>query len=391
LLIISGCYDLSNILPDGFDTAKALRILNSANAKNNSLSGLDSRPGSEGGVYRMTFKVYNPDKVRKGRFFYYMCSDKANSPPLALTSAGAQLVFDRVVRKSSRKRARLDEDDEAEDENNNARASTSTAADKSPTIDTSSNLLPSTSESQYDYTYWNNTNVAKLFAPKEGEQTILSVHRMVDQCQSNAENASSDSAIKYLLLRKAYQFALGNMNKIRWRECCGKALSMFQNYGFKTILNTQTIMKWNRHFRTFGTLMPSRSKETKEFEPKLFAVFPEAKTNINLCFFKNLEKINVDGFRSYVLDEIFPKILADANSSLDAIVAPLDMVALLSSINLKSLGLATSYKYLRYLGYKFDKNPTITTDMSALSRLIIAVGLLSIISEMSCCVMSGYR
>jgi hypothetical protein len=93
LSIISGCYDLSNILPDGLDSAKALKLLNSANAKNPLLSGLDSGHGSEAGIYRMNFTVYNMDKVRKGRKFYYVCSDKENSP-LALTSAGAQLVFE---------------------------------------------------------------------------------------------------------------------------------------------------------------------------------------------------------------------------------------------------------------------------------------------------------
>jgi hypothetical protein len=99
--------------------------------------------------------------------------------------------------------------------------------------------------------------------------------------------------------------------------------------------------------------MPSRLIETKEFEPKLFAVYPEVKTNVHIYFSKNLEKINDDSFRSYVLDEIFPKIIADANL-LEATMEPLEMSTLMSSINLKSLGLATSYKYMRYLGYKFD-------------------------------------
>jgi hypothetical protein len=160
----------------------------------------------------MNFTVYNMDKVHKGRRFYYVCSDKENSP-LALTSAGAQLVFDRVVRKSSRKRARLDENDDVENDNNNddkASMPVTAEGESTPTSTTSTTsiaILQSTNEFLYDYTYWNSTNAAKLFAPKEGEQTILAVHRMIELCQQNAEKASSEHTIKYLLLRKAYQFA----------------------------------------------------------------------------------------------------------------------------------------------------------------------------------------
>jgi hypothetical protein len=188
--------------------------------------------------------------------------------------------------------------------------------------------------------------------------------------------------------------ALELMNKITWRECCTKALALFQQSGFKTISNSQTVMKWNRHFRIYNTLMPCRLIETKEYQPKLFAVYPEAKIDINIYFSKNLEKINVDGFRSYVLDVIFPKIIADANNnSTDNSAEPLEIADLLTSINLKSLGLATAYKYLRYLGYKFDdtKKSYYNDGPSDLNRLNTDVRLLLITSETSCCVMYGYR
>jgi hypothetical protein len=120
LSIISGWYDLSNILPGGIDTAKALTFLNSANTKNPFLSGIDNRHGSESGVYRMSFTVYNTEKVRKNRKFYYMCIDKSDAP-LPLTLGGAQFVYDRVVRSTSRKRARLVGcDDDVYDDNINS-------------------------------------------------------------------------------------------------------------------------------------------------------------------------------------------------------------------------------------------------------------------------------
>jgi hypothetical protein len=144
------------------------------------------------------------------------------------------------------------------------------------------------------------------------------------------------------------------MNRIKWQDCCASALALFNNVGIETITNSRTIMRWYVHFRTYGTLTPLKSIETKEFEPKLFSVYPECKVNINKYFSNNLENINVDTFRSYVLDVIFPSIIDEANSSASETSEPLDMSTLLSSIDLKSLGLATSYKYLRHLGYRFD-------------------------------------
>jgi hypothetical protein len=99
--------------------------------------------------------------------------------------------------------------------------------------------------------------------------------------------------------------------------------------------------------------MPIRSKQTEEFEPKLFSVYPEAKMAVNLYFSKNLETVNVDEFRSFLLDVASPKIILDANSN--TLAEPLEIGELLTSINIKTLGLAIAYKYLRYLGYRFDQ------------------------------------
>jgi hypothetical protein len=198
----------------------------------------------------------------------------------------------------------------------------------------SASLQP-TSQLRFKYTFWESTNARQLFAPFDDEHAILAVHRMVKSCEEHAANATEnygDYAIKYLILRKAYLFALELMNGCSWRKCCTKALQVFSDSGFKTIKNCQTIMKWNRHFRVYKSLMPIRSKQTKEFEPKLFSVYPEAKMAVNLYFSKNLETVNVDEFRSFLLDVALPKIILDANSN--TLAEPIEIGELLTSINI---------------------------------------------------------
>jgi hypothetical protein len=342
LTIVNGSYDLSTIVPDGSDTVKSLRILNGAVTKSPILLGIDGKNGNEGGFFRMKFTINNAENKRRERHFYLLSSDKSVAP-FPLNLKGAQTVYDRKVRKSTRKRVRRDEP-ELDNINDDDDCSITRTSSLTPANEAS--LQPT---SQFRFTFWESTEARQLFTPLEGEKTILAVHRMIQACQEHSEKTSDDYgqySIKYLILRRAYLYALEKMNGTTWRECCSLALTVFSNSGFKTIKNSQTIMKWNRHFRAYNTIMPIRSKQTKDFEPKLFSVYPEAKAAVNIFFSKNLENVNVDQFRSFLLDVALPKIALDANDN-NALVEPLEIGELLTSINLKTLGLATAYKYLR--------------------------------------------
>jgi hypothetical protein len=103
LTILSASYDMSTyILPDS-DVTKSLTIFNKAIYKSPLLSGIDSKNGSEGGLYRMKFSIVNEDRERKNRYFYSIASNKT-CPPMPLSPVGAQVAYDRKLRKSTRKR-----------------------------------------------------------------------------------------------------------------------------------------------------------------------------------------------------------------------------------------------------------------------------------------------
>jgi hypothetical protein len=143
------------------------------------------------------------------------------------------------------------------------------------------------------------------------------------------------------------------MNKEKWKDCCSEAISVFREAGIATVTTAGTVMKWHRFFRVHLSLKEDARKNTKEYVPKLFVVYPEARALINKYFIHNLESVNVDEFRNHVLEKVFPQLLNEMPVVVDG-VEPLSFQDLLSSINLKTLGLATAYKYLRFLGYKFD-------------------------------------
>jgi hypothetical protein len=387
LAIIGASYDISEYITPGLEVAKSLTLLNRCIYKSPFLNGIDTKSGSEGGIYRMKFSIINEEKARKERYFYAIASNKF-CPPFPLTQSGAQTVYDKKVR-TSRKRIRCENDEILfnADENNPSSISNIATINEASTLGnngdhttnnqsatmyttpstfmetaTSTTLETATTKTNDNTStsssmniYWESKNARDLFCPNEEEMTILAVHRLITTTEEMADiSRDTVNSIKYMLLRRAYVFALELMSKCTWKKCCIKALQSFHLSGFKIIKDAQTIMKWHRHFRVNGTLLPDRSKQTKEVEPKLFSVYPEAKAAVNRYFSKNLESVNVDQFRSYLLDEVLPKIILDTN--LNTNEPPLDLAELLSSIGLRTLGLATAYKYLRHLGYIYSQS-----------------------------------
>jgi hypothetical protein len=69
LAIVSASYDMSTYILPGLELAKSLTVFNRGISKSPLLNGIDSKSGSEGGVYRMKFSVVNEEKTRRDRFF----------------------------------------------------------------------------------------------------------------------------------------------------------------------------------------------------------------------------------------------------------------------------------------------------------------------------------
>ena len=123
---------------------------------------------------------------------------------------------------------------------------------------------------------------------------------------------NSATANKYLLLRKAYEIALQEMPRSRWQDCCVKAISLFKEIGMVTCTNHQTLMKWNRYFRTHLYLeRDPKHKLPKLFEPKLFCEYPEARAMIYKHFSKLLDEVSVVALCTYVITTLIDKLVLE--------------------------------------------------------------------------------
>jgi hypothetical protein len=347
---------------------RALGQLNTAITKAAILMGIDTAEGNNThGIRRMIFTFKNNDNKVIKRSFYYVTSDK-NKIIIPLSAKGAQELYNRVLHLSERcpKRPRTEI---YSDRYEVSAIDTAAISTISTTITNNSDIIPSVQATgrlggisktlqptNLIFNYWNSGDAKNLFRPSDNEHTIMTVHRLVKLCEQRAaQQINTSFCNKYLLLRKSYVVALEKMNLSSFRDCCSEAIRSFSEAGIATVSSPRTVMIWHRHFRVYHSLQKDATTATKEYQPKLFAVYPEARELINLYFSKDLETINVEAFRSHILDEVIPH-LVQSNANRDGIGAePLETIDFLAAINLKTIGLATAYKYLRYLGYKFDE------------------------------------
>jgi hypothetical protein len=281
--------------------------------------GIDNKAGNlKHGVYRMQFSFKNNENNKIKRSFYYITSEKKKKL-IPLTAKGAKELYNRVLpchleRHPKRPRTNFHGFDVTDE----------------PEAETTSNLICRNIEStcpsdtpqptNLTYTYWSSGDARKLFCPNENELTIMSVHRLIETCEQRAKaQPKSDFTIKYLVLRKAYILALIKMNKEKWKDCCSEAISVFREAGIATVTTAGTVMKWHRFFRVHLSLKEDARKNTKEYVPKLFVVYPEARALINKYFIHNLESVNVDEFRNHVLDKVFPQLLSEMPVVVDGV------------------------------------------------------------------------
>jgi hypothetical protein len=297
----------------------------------------NSFPMNSSGIFRMQMRVKCTTDKFNTRYFYYFSKDLQQGPSL-LTVQKAQEAYNNDLRSSPRnKRHRTENDSEIENE--------------------LEEVLEPVVAAVPTYNYWSSQTAINLFHPESGEAVAVSLHNKIDVCQTrvSATVLGSKLSFKYLLLKKAYELALINMpTTLTWNEWCKKAITILNDAGLTTINNSETILRWNRYFRIYGFLeMDPKTKAAKVFVPELFKLYPEAKALINAQFAKDIENISAENFRNYVLDDLIPQIIESENNTNEG-EEPLTKETLLNAINIKTFSLSTAYKYLSFLGFKYD-------------------------------------
>jgi len=76
-----------------------------------------------------------------------------------------------------------------------------------------------------------------------------------------------------------------------WQACCSRAISMLANADITTISNERTLRRWSSYFLVNKRFPhPNVYIELgKEFQPKLFEYFPEARDKLKNWMNNNLE------------------------------------------------------------------------------------------------------
>ena len=158
-----------------------------------------------------------------------------------------------------------------------------------------------------------------------------------------------------IYLSKAYEIALQKMNSYTWLECCNQAVKEVNDVGIIYISSARTVTKWNREFRVEEKFQPAFMHEDRE--PKLFSVFPEARNDIvKFCSRKVIDgSLSIEALSNEVKNKILPQcydLLLDKNDTNHEIETYEDM---LKSLNLKTVGVTTSWRLLKILGFKYSE------------------------------------
>ena len=145
------------------------------------------------------------------------------------------------------------------------------------------------------------------FNPREKETTKKCLQRRVESLllflestEENITNVINDTTTSPTLkeierikeqamyLRLAYQNALDNMctgmtEGWTWRECYGDVVYEINNKtGIYRITNGDSIMRWNREYRTEDCFISTTQSKDGSEEPRLFQILSSLKESISI-------------------------------------------------------------------------------------------------------------
>ena len=112
---------------------------------------------------------------------------------------------------------------------------------------------------------------------------------------------------KCFFLRRAYEISLFQMGKGKtWRGVCEETIEDINKTGIKTYTCYRSIQEMNRDFRRLELFPNPRRSSTSVQDVELFAVFPEAHNMLLSWAKKNLETLNSETARQYLLETVIP-------------------------------------------------------------------------------------
>ena len=192
----------------------------------------------------------------------------------------------------------------------------------------------------------------------------------------------------------AHQLALSNMNKVTWHRCCKRACNLFNSLGSKdaTFYKT-TIAKSNKIFRKFGCFPhPNPNVQCGKLPlPRLLGLYPDAKDHIVSFWRQELRNANYRECSRLHHHLNLPRLAltwqkvqqcndSGAGFSITTTNTTSNNHDDLSTINyilnshggLESMSLTTTWRWMRFLRFKYDtRNKLLRCGHDMMSLLLL--------------------
>ncbi|KAI2493982.1 hypothetical protein MHU86_20556 [Fragilaria crotonensis] len=177
----------------------------------------------------------------------------------------------------------------------------------------------------------------------------------------------------------AYQIALTNMNQITWHDCCKQACKVLNSLGLRQATFFKTVANWNKVFRQFeGFPHPNPYVQCgKRPLPRLLELFPDAKDQIVSFGIKNLATLTIERVHDFLVTSVIPRLARTWRSEENGVVTPpasttdtttgnaagaelpdedanTPIRSFLNAHRLESVGLTTTWRWMRCLGFNYD-------------------------------------
>jgi hypothetical protein len=228
--------------------------------------------------------------------------------------------------------------------------------------------------------YWASPQARQLFQPRQDELVEACLQRQVDLLNSVFNDWSKLNKVmeggeetvsrltehqiqrlvhKCLYLRIAYEKALFGMGSsaVSWLKCTESTLQTTEQFGLTTFSCPRTVANMNQDFRhlEFFHVAHGISKGLQGLE--LFQIFPEAQRMLLVWANKNLEILNSETAREYLLSEVIPHCRTICNKELAQHgYPPFEPKKFLKFVRLKTLDVTTAWQWLKQLGFTYAKN-----------------------------------
>lgn len=355
------------------------------------------------GVFRIPF--YDEDLSRRVTFYYSTLPGGSVEQPYSLDQVKSVTRDDQTRNPSKRSAA---EDFEQQASRRVTPAQPSRQEEKEEGMSLPSPIARPALAALISESYWDSPEAKKLFltSTSDSRSVEVALNARIDKLRHvNKHGREAWRAIvethdkdnrcikedikrlqqKSLILCRAYQIALDNMNEQDWTTCCTEALNELNPLGITAATNPRTVMEWNTQIRKNERLPHPRGLRSKDEYPcMLLRVFPEVVTKINKFCIKNLHELKTELVRAYLINTIIPGLTAitisdddDGEDSTNDEDAPDDSIqaSVASYYQTSPPDITTLWRWMKAIGWKYEKDSFRKLVRECLDRTLITKGV----------------